>query len=432
MNYVNCVNLKKLFALGIIFLLITSTFLIFVPKIEALNRFSGKGSGTPWDPYIITNVKQLQEMKYDLKAYYVLGNDIDASETRFWNDKRGFEPIGNFSWTYSYFFTGVLDGRGYKIYNLYINRARDFVGLFGAVGARGIIKNIGLENVTIITDGYYGIGGLVGYNAGTVYNAYSTGTIKGGRFTGGLVGLNEGTVYNSYSRASVNGINEVGGLVGWNYHGGIVYNSYSMASVNGRENVGGLVGENLGTIYNCYSMASVNGIDKVGGLVGDNEGTIYNCYSIDTAAGKWNVGGLVGVNKGTVANCFWDIEKSGLEISVAGTGKTTAEMKNIRTYTDMAWSKGLTYPWDFVGNPYDDKGIEDIWDIDPNINDGYPYLTTIKIGELAKVNVKSKGSDVMQWLFYIIFAGIIGGMIAILFILIRKLKDLRLQSTDTR
>jgi hypothetical protein len=50
-------------------------------------------------------------------------------------------------------------------------------------------------------------------------------------------------------------------------------------------------------------------------------------------------------------------------------------MKNVRTYTDILWSEGLNSPWDFVGNPYDDKGNEDIWDIKPNINNGYPYLT---------------------------------------------------------
>jgi tRNA A-37 threonylcarbamoyl transferase component Bud32/biopolymer transport protein ExbD len=50
-------------------------------------------------------------------------------------------------------------------------------------------------------------------------------------------------------------------------------------------------------------------------------------------------------------------------------------MKNVRTYTDVKWSKGLESPWDFVGNPYDDKGNEDIWNIDPNVNDGHPYLT---------------------------------------------------------
>jgi hypothetical protein len=49
------INLEKLFALGIILILLTSTFLIFIPKIEAQNRFSGKGSGTLDEPYVITN-----------------------------------------------------------------------------------------------------------------------------------------------------------------------------------------------------------------------------------------------------------------------------------------------------------------------------------------------------------------------------------------
>ena len=50
-------------------------------------------------------------------------------------------------------------------------------------------------------------------------------------------------------------------------------------------------------------------------------------------------------------------------------------MKDVRTFTDAAWSNGLDSPWDFVGNPYDDTGNNDYWDIDPSINDGYPYLT---------------------------------------------------------
>jgi hypothetical protein len=87
------------------------------------------------------------------------------------------------------------------------------------------------------------------------------------------------------------------------------------------------------------------------------------------------IGGLIGYNEGTVSNSFWDIQTSGKTTSAGGTGKTTEQMKNVRTYTDVAWSKGLDSPWDFVGNPYDDKGNEDIWDINPNINNGYPYLT---------------------------------------------------------
>ncbi|MBA7656028.1 hypothetical protein ES703_63941 [subsurface metagenome] len=53
-------------------------FLVIVSVAEA---FSGTGSGTAQDPYIITNVDQLQEMKDDLSAWYELGNDIDATAT---------------------------------------------------------------------------------------------------------------------------------------------------------------------------------------------------------------------------------------------------------------------------------------------------------------------------------------------------------------
>jgi hypothetical protein len=176
------------------------------------------------------------------------------------------------------------------------------VGLFGYVGGGGIIKKVGLENVEISSTGYY-VGGLIGWNWGTVSNCYVTGSVKGYYYVGGLIGY-------------------VARLIGGNIYG---------------------------TVSNCYSTASV-------------KGEVF-------------VGGLIGYNGGTVSNSFWDIQTSGLKYSHGGTGKTTEEMKNVRTYTDVAWSKGLDSPWDFVGNPYDDKGNEDIWDINPNINNGYPYLT---------------------------------------------------------
>jgi hypothetical protein len=143
--------------------------------------------------------------------------------------------------------------------------------------------------------------------------------------------------------------------------------------------IGGLIGSNHGKVSNCYSIGTVKGYASVGGLIGHNYyyGQVSNCYSTGSVNGKEDVGGLIGYNAGTVSNSFWDIQTSGHIYSRGGTGKTTEEMKNVRTYTDVKWSKGLDSPWDFVGNPYDDKGNEDIWDIKPNINNGYPYLTTI-------------------------------------------------------
>ncbi|MEW6592213.1 MAG: hypothetical protein AB1305_00770 [Candidatus Hadarchaeota archaeon] len=92
------------------------------------------------------------------------------------------------------------------------------------------------------------------------------------------------------------------------------------------------------------------------------------------------VGGLVGAD-GLIQDTsnFWDVEVSGLIDSAGGTGKMTSEMKNVRTYTDVGWSEGLTEPWDFVGNPYDDANNEDIWNINPGLNNGYPFLTWQKV-----------------------------------------------------
>ena len=150
------------------------------------------------------------------------------------------------------------------------------------------------------------------------------------------------------------------------------------ADVSGDGRVGGLVGKNWdGTVENSYATGNVSGNDWVGGLMGDNSGTVANSYATGDVSGEWAVGGLVGRNiLGTVENSFWDIETTGENYSDGGTGKTTTEMKDVATFTDTE-TEGLDEPWDFVGNPNDDEGDEDIWDIDDNeeINDGYPFLT---------------------------------------------------------
>jgi hypothetical protein len=131
---------------------------------------------------------------------------------------------------------------------------------------------------------------------------------------------------------------------------------------------------------------------------------------------------LVGRNEGTVSNSFWDIETSGLKTSDGGTGKTTAEMKNVRTYTDLTWSKGLESPWDFVGNPYNDKGNEDVWDIKPNINDGYPYLVAIIFPPTPQTPAALTPAAIPLNIELIIIIIVIVAILASLVIVIRKYK----------
>jgi len=89
-------------------------------------------------------------------------------------------------------------------------------------------------------------------------------------------------------------------------------------------------------------------LEDAGGLVGNNhEGSVINSYSCGVVYSDVNAGGLVGSGGGTVNNCFWDMETSNQATSAGGTGKTTAEMQDVATYTSLA-TVGLDTPWDLL------------------------------------------------------------------------------------
>jgi len=255
-----------------------------------------------------TTATDLQGINGNRSGNYVLGASIDASSTSGWNAGAGFAPIGGNNDYYARY-TGTFDGLGHTISNLTINRKRPstrYVGLFGAVGSNGVIKNVGLLGGSVTGDGY--VGGLVGGNfSGTLANAYATGSVVGAYSVGGLVGSNhEGTLTNAYATGSVAGIYDVGGLVGDSYYGTFA-NAYATGSVAGNYTVGGLVGRNgYSTLTNAYATGSVAGYYFVGGLVGVNyEGTLANAYATGSVTGDGTVGGLVGINYyGTLTNAY--------------------------------------------------------------------------------------------------------------------------------
>ena len=162
----------------------------------------------------ITNCEELQAMRDNLAGNYYLANDIDASDTVNWNGGLGFNPIGTF--------TGIFDGNGYTITGLYINRpSSNEVGLFSDTNGTEI-KNVGLINVDISSNGSFNAGGLIGVCKSSVTNCYVTGSVNGSSGNaGGLIGYNEATITNCYSAAAVSGAIP-GGLVSVNSGG--IYN----------------------------------------------------------------------------------------------------------------------------------------------------------------------------------------------------------------
>jgi len=276
------------------------------------------GVGTSTDPYqveTLNNLYWISQNDTSWDKYFEQTADIDAATTSGWDGGAGFLPIGNSITA----FTGSYNGQGGTVAGLTINRpTTTFVGLFGfAVG--GEVKNIGVTTASIT--GNYFVGGIVGYvlNSTDIANCFSSGSVTGNYFVGGLTGFLD--------------------------DGSLLDNCGSTASVSGNRYVGGLSGRNLASVSDCYAAGSVSGTSYTGGLAGDGAGT--------------------------ATNSFYDTQTTGQTTSAGGTGKTTAEMKDIATYTSLATS-GLTTAWDFVGEENDDSGILDWWNMDTTYNSGYP------------------------------------------------------------
>jgi len=385
----------------------------------------------------IHNWHDLDDVRNDLAGAYILMNDLDK-DTAGYNElvdtKDGWNPIGEFDEGEEYGFNGSFDGNEYEIQDLYINRSQEAcIGLFAV--SEGEIKNVGIVGANITGERI--VGGLVGLNNAnaTIQNSHFTGEIRGEEVVGGLVGMNLGdiekeffpTISNSYANVEIIGGNNVSGLIGVNAIGGVensyaagnvsggdnlgglvgnniigwIMNSTSVADVSGKERVGGLVGETeLGGVENSYATGNVIGEGRIGGLVGNNTGIVNKSYAIGEVYGEEDVGGLIGYDEnGSVLNSFWDIETTGQNESDGGTGKTTEEMKDVVTYTNTKIS-GLNEPWDFVGDPYEDDGDEDIWNIDAyqEVNDGYPFLDwqDVELGKFELTVNSTKGGEVVQ------------------------------------
>jgi hypothetical protein len=273
---------------------------------------------------------------YDLNAIrdntsgdHKLMNDLDSTTSGYAelasptaNGGKGWEPIGYIEgacsvcggcYAVGYSFKGTFDGQEYVIRDLYSE-----LGLFGLLGSGGMIKNIGLANVTVV--GSNVIGSLAGTNqGGTVDSCYAAGNVTGDAAVGGLVGrLVSGTISNSYSTGSVIGESStgIGGLVGQQHSDGIISNCYSACSVAG---------------------GSEFGSGEIGGLVGSNTG-------------------------GPVTWSFWDTETSGQSTSAGGIGKNTTEMQDIGTFVG----------WNIVAVSLNQTNPAYIWNIVNNVT--YPFL----------------------------------------------------------
>jgi filamentous hemagglutinin family protein len=245
-------------------------------------------------------------------------------------------------------------------------------------GLIGRAINTHIENTTAAgtVSGYQQVGGLVGEmmdSAATVLNSSSSATVTGSDYVGGMIGkLLYSKIQNSYATGKVesdnSSIGNIGGLVGYSLNS-LIDQSYATGNVSGSDNTGGLVGKTLmADIKNSYAKGDVSGNFHVGGIVGDldSDTTISNSYALtQNLSGAMMLGGLVGKNGdntfSNVTNSYWDTDISEVESSKGGLGKTSAELKELATFSDAGWDieadstvdKGTPFlAWQKDGNSY--------------------------------------------------------------------------------
>lgn len=327
--------------------------------------FAG-GDGTAQSPYQIATAEQLDAVRNDMSAHYVLCKNINLNQFSPW------VPIG----TKENPFTGSIDGNNYEISGLNINNtslmewvtlhqdAPNYaaVGLFGEARSDAQIANIRLADCLISING---IEGLNQCYTGAVCGFMDEATIESCVATGNIVAV---------------GCNYVGGIVGYINNAGIKFSmsSVDITSTDGYCS-GGIAGYgNISTIMNCSNQGDISCdpglVDTfvyAGGIMGiapssdiinsENHGNITGTLnhnigaSGSTAVPNAGVGGIIGAYGGTVSGCknFGDIEAFSVGTANSAGGicgcpffSVYGQIKNCYNY---ATSITCTYmPWDGV------------------------------------------------------------------------------------
>ncbi len=249
-------------------------------------QFSGKGSGTTDDPYLITTANELNQTRNNLEACYKLMRDIDLTE---WlsenNPSQGWMPVGAKDEP----FKGTFDGNG-KTVKLFINRPdQEYVGFMGVVD-HATIKNLTVKgNIT----GKTAVGGIIGY----CDLKYGSGDCE---------------IENCHYVGNVNG----GGIVGWI---SFYESKYSLGQIATIKNCSFTGKAKAGIVYSCGMVyiqgckvnATIESEDHAGGIIGiispgktsvkstgskewfDHFSEVHDCSVSGHIKGK-NAGGIVG------------------------------------------------------------------------------------------------------------------------------------------
>ncbi len=299
------------------------------------------GDGSESNPYQIATAEQLALLAYQTNndlggnAHYILTDDIYLGGDYMW------EPIGKWGYGIQKRFSGVFNGDGHTITEMYIansydgNDANNVAGGVFGLTEGATIKNVNVSKSTILKVRWSGLIAGWACNNTKIINCTANGIVNydeaGIYCLGGIVGRISNDpkkdndtliIKNCVNNASVRGIvyqgqeGRAGGIAGdlAAYSGyGLMTECTNYGEVQGYY-AGGMAGRGIKDCLfeNCTNRldAYVSGV-IVGGIVGSaNDGIIMKCANKSEVCGIFesgrnmnHVGGIAGSAK-HISNCY--------------------------------------------------------------------------------------------------------------------------------
>lgn len=384
----------------IITLFIAVSIMLINANFVYADSILGGGDGTENNPYLISTETDL-----------LCVADIPNSH---WKLVRDILLTNNTILCLNKEFSGFFDGNNHTITSKITSSDNQYIGLFEK--NNGTIRNLNLDidiqisSSSAMLEKY--VGGLVGYNSGTINNCNICGTVlvNGQIFkitTGGVAAYNTGNIIDTESSVEVTATSKgafataptanAGGIVGYNT--GNIYRCTSLDSitsyakdieyntVSSVARSGGIIAQSdTGSVSECYSKSSLYSTAKniyIGGLIAENSyASIENCYAIFNmsanliSGGQFvYTGGLIGSGYSNITNSY-SVSNLAALVGYKGNGKITNSYYNQTTSGCSDTDKGTPMATLSmkIKSSYSGWDFSNTWGVSSEYNDGYPYL----------------------------------------------------------
>ncbi|WP_316559468.1 GLUG motif-containing protein [Methanimicrococcus stummii] len=389
------------------------------------------------DPYQITTIEQLDEIRNHLNSNFVLMNDLDFSES----DVDNWLPIGkekiindlycNFEGSlngnnktisnlvidfpdevYNGFFYAVWDGSvsNLNFENASVPSKSSNVGILAAlIGPNATVENVGIFNSTVTGEMYVGILSGISVANSTISNCTIQNSTIESESAGAVSSTNRADIMNVHvSNCTIKAV-YCGGLVAYDY-GSISNCSVTNSYIETKLVAGGIAGSSfVSTIQNCYTNnVSIVAIEdryeyyhaNLGGIIGNSEDSIIeNCFSTASIVSYQRLsynGGIAGnCTRSDFKNCIAVNEKlnhhpgSWTILNQLNTGKIAGHVNDSDFENCYYWHKIKSNKIIFDGengkrvtsakindfpNGIWNEWEADIWAENPNENESLPIL----------------------------------------------------------